>query len=42
MVSQLDRANLQAVEWLDSIKEYIALNPHVKGFPENDKAVYEM
>jgi hypothetical protein len=33
---------LQALEWLASIKEYIARNPQVKGFPENDKAVYEL
>ncbi|KAI5455364.1 hypothetical protein NCC49_000178 [Naganishia albida] len=32
----------KALEWLESIKEYIAMNPQVKGFPEDDKAVYEL
>jgi hypothetical protein len=32
----------QALEWLDSIKAYIKANPQVKGFPEDDKAVYEL
>jgi hypothetical protein len=32
----------QALEWLDRIKKYIALNPHVKGFPEKEKAVFEI
>jgi hypothetical protein len=32
----------KALEWLESIKHYIALNPDVKGFPEDNKAVYEL
>jgi hypothetical protein len=30
------------LEWLESIKSYIRKNPQVKGFPEDDKAVYEL
>lgn len=33
---------VQALEWLESIKSYIQKNPQVKGFPEDDKAVYEL
>jgi hypothetical protein len=32
----------QALEWLEAIKAYIRENPQVKGFPEDDKAVYEL
>ncbi|KAJ9107534.1 hypothetical protein QFC21_000991 [Naganishia friedmannii] len=32
----------KALEWLEHIKRYIAQNPQVKGFPEDDKAVYEL
>ncbi|KAJ9100015.1 hypothetical protein QFC19_005833 [Naganishia cerealis] len=32
----------KALEWLEAIKQYIALNPQVKGFPEDDKAVFEL
>ncbi|KAJ9422699.1 hypothetical protein QL093DRAFT_2578113 [Fusarium oxysporum] len=32
----------QALKWLDDVREYIKLNPPVKGFPEDDKQVYEI
>ncbi|EXA46300.1 hypothetical protein FOVG_07026 [Fusarium oxysporum f. sp. pisi HDV247] len=32
----------QALKWLDDVREYIKLNPQVKGFPEDDKQVYEI
>ncbi|KAM6525831.1 hypothetical protein FALCPG4_011366 [Fusarium falciforme] len=31
----------QALEWLDDVRDYIKRNPQVKGFPEDDKQVYE-
>ncbi|ORX33692.1 hypothetical protein BD324DRAFT_639175 [Kockovaella imperatae] len=32
----------QALTWLDDIKSYIRANPSVKGFPANDKQVFEL
>ncbi|RKK93667.1 hypothetical protein BFJ71_g9461 [Fusarium oxysporum] len=32
----------QALKWLDDVREYIKLDPQVKGFPEDDKQVYEI
>ncbi|VUC36543.1 unnamed protein product [Clonostachys rosea] len=32
----------KALKWLEETKEYIKLNPRVKGFPEDDKQVYEV
>ncbi|KAK4684908.1 hypothetical protein P7C73_g5253, partial [Tremellales sp. Uapishka_1] len=32
----------QALGWLSSLKEYIALNPSVKAFPKDDKQVFEL
>ncbi|KAH7232000.1 hypothetical protein B0J15DRAFT_555393 [Fusarium solani] len=32
----------QALKWLDDVRDYIKLNPQVKGFPEDDKQVYEI
>ncbi|KAM0559893.1 hypothetical protein ACHAPJ_003842 [Fusarium lateritium] len=32
----------QALEWLDDVRGYIEQNPEVKGFPEDDKQVYEI
>lgn len=31
-----------ALKWLEDVKVYIAKNPSVKGFPENDKQVFEL
>ncbi|KIR53534.1 hypothetical protein I315_04128 [Cryptococcus gattii Ru294] len=31
-----------ALKWLEDAKAYIAKNPSVKGFPENDKQVFEL
>ncbi|TYJ59146.1 hypothetical protein B9479_000135 [Cryptococcus floricola] len=31
-----------ALNWLADLKSYIDLNPSVKGFPENDKQVFEL
>ncbi|OWZ64013.1 hypothetical protein AYX15_04112 [Cryptococcus neoformans] len=31
-----------ALKWLEDVKTYIAKNPSVKGFPENDKQVFEL
>lgn len=31
-----------ARKWLEDVKTYIAKNPSVKGFPENDKQVFEL
>jgi hypothetical protein len=32
----------QAQQWLEDIRTYIHLNPSVKGFPANDKQVFEI
>ncbi|KAJ3528993.1 hypothetical protein NM208_g9956 [Fusarium decemcellulare] len=32
----------QALKWLGDVRDYIKLNPQVKGFPEDDKQVYEI
>ncbi|KAJ4264512.1 hypothetical protein NW762_005713 [Fusarium torreyae] len=32
----------QALKWLDDVRRYIKQNPQVKGFPEDDKQVYEI
>ncbi|KAJ3464838.1 hypothetical protein MRS44_009624 [Fusarium solani] len=32
----------QALKWLDDVRDYIKLNPQVKGFPKDDKQVYEI
>ncbi|KAJ9123223.1 hypothetical protein QFC22_001418 [Naganishia vaughanmartiniae] len=32
----------KALQWLEDTKQYIAQNPQVKGFPEDDKAVFEL
>ncbi|ORY24395.1 hypothetical protein BCR39DRAFT_561571 [Naematelia encephala] len=32
----------QALKWLDEIREYVKLNPQVKGFPADDKQVFEL
>lgn len=31
-----------ALKWLEDVKAYVAKNPSVKGFPENDKQVFEL
>jgi len=30
------------LNWLEEIKGYIKLNPEVKGFPSDDKQVFEL
>jgi hypothetical protein len=32
----------QALGWLDEVKSYIKANPSVKGFPKDDKQVFEI
>ncbi|KAK4055478.1 hypothetical protein OIV83_000024 [Microbotryomycetes sp. JL201] len=32
----------KALEWKERIREYVRQNPSVKGFPENDKQVFEL
>ncbi|ORY46228.1 hypothetical protein BCR35DRAFT_297286 [Leucosporidium creatinivorum] len=32
----------QALEWKESIKSYVKANPEVRGFPEDDKQVFEL
>jgi hypothetical protein len=32
----------QAEQWLEDLKRYIAQNPEVKGFPADDKQVFEL
>ncbi|KAL2669790.1 hypothetical protein Neosp_015235 [[Neocosmospora] mangrovei] len=32
----------QALKWFGDVRDYIKLNPQVKGFPEDDKQVYEI
>lgn len=32
----------QAEKWLTDIQEYIRKNPSVKGFPEDEKQVFEL
>jgi hypothetical protein len=33
---------MQAEQWLEELKQYIAKNPSVKGFPADDKQVFEL
>jgi hypothetical protein len=33
---------IQAEQWLEDLKQYIAKNPSVKGFPADDKQVFEL
>jgi hypothetical protein len=32
----------QALQWLEDVKSYLAVNPEVKGFPADDKQVFEI
>ena len=32
----------EAVAWLEQIKAYVAANPSVKGFPADNKQVFEL
>ncbi|KAL7419631.1 hypothetical protein Q5752_005544 [Cryptotrichosporon argae] len=32
----------QALDWLDEIRDYVRANPQVRGFPADDKQVYEV
>lgn len=37
-----EKADIQALQWLEDIKAYIQLNTSVKGFPADDKQVFEL
>jgi hypothetical protein len=32
----------EALQWLEDTRAYLALNPQVKGFPADDKQVFEI
>jgi len=38
----VDYTDHQALKWLEEIEAYIKLNPEVKGFPADDKQVFEL
>uniref|UniRef100_A0A0D2Y398 Uncharacterized protein n=1 Tax=Fusarium oxysporum (strain Fo5176) TaxID=660025 RepID=A0A0D2Y398_FUSOF len=42
LVQRIRQCGSVALKWLDDVREYIKLNPPVKGFPEDDKQVYEI